>query len=83
MFHSSSGFRINGGTFYNVTGDMNLQSNLPLVHQQALGRSTLPRDLDGGRRPGLEEADMTDQHLPESRLIARGVFRSPLTPSSI
>jgi hypothetical protein len=84
MFSHASGIRINGGTFYNVSGDMNVQNIAPVHDLETL--MTLGFGSTQNEAHQLGGVDRNYGHRGEVRMLPYGMFlfaRNRLQPDSL
>ncbi|KAJ7097701.1 hypothetical protein C8R44DRAFT_859847 [Mycena epipterygia] len=75
LFASSSGVQINGGNFYDVAGDMNVQSSEHLGHDiGALRHGTRPSQ-DSDRQ--LSGTESEGRHMGDAKMLPYNISRRP------
>ncbi|KAJ7204824.1 hypothetical protein GGX14DRAFT_646452 [Mycena pura] len=69
LFNSCSGFEINGGDFYMVAGDMNLQPTQPTIEQNIDPLAALEFDFAEGPSRQLLGAERNGRHRGAERML--------------
>ncbi|KAJ7196470.1 hypothetical protein GGX14DRAFT_574797 [Mycena pura] len=69
LFNSCSGFEINGGDFYVVAGDMNLQRTHPTIEQNIDSLAALEFDLAEGPSRQLLGAERNGRHRGAEKML--------------
>ncbi|KAJ7705526.1 hypothetical protein B0H17DRAFT_1126337 [Mycena rosella] len=78
LFASSSGVQINGGNFYDVAGDMNIESALPLVPGRNLEPlMALQFGLTQGANRLLAGPERHERHVGTAKMLPYDISRRP------